>query len=185
MAQADWSAPEAAAAVQHAADAALAYLKTLPDRPVGATATHAELIGRVPASLPTGGLPAPDVVAELLARDRGRHRRHRLAPLPRLRHRRRAAGHRGGRLARRPPGTRTPGSSPAARPRRCSSRSPRRWVLEALHLPSTASVAMVTGCQMAHVTCLAAARHRVLADQGWDVERDGLVGAPAHPGADR
>jgi glutamate/tyrosine decarboxylase-like PLP-dependent enzyme len=52
------------------------------------------------------------------------------------------------------------------------------WVLEALHLPSTASVAMVTGCQMAHVTCLAAARHKVLADRGWDVERDGLVGAP-------
>src|SRR4051794_21416248 len=66
MAEADWSAPEAAAAVQQAADAALAYLTTLPDRPVGATASHGELIGRVPASLPTGGLPATDVVAELL-----------------------------------------------------------------------------------------------------------------------
>jgi glutamate/tyrosine decarboxylase-like PLP-dependent enzyme len=32
---------------------------------------------------------------------------------------------------------------------------------------------------MAHVTALAAARHRVLADAGWDVARDGLIGAPA------
>jgi aromatic-L-amino-acid decarboxylase len=31
---------------------------------------------------------------------------------------------------------------------------------------------------MAHFTCLAAARHRVLAAAGWDVEADGLFGAP-------
>jgi aromatic-L-amino-acid decarboxylase len=31
---------------------------------------------------------------------------------------------------------------------------------------------------MAHFTCLAAARHRLLADAGWDVEADGLFGAP-------
>jgi glutamate/tyrosine decarboxylase-like PLP-dependent enzyme len=53
-----------------------------------------------------------------------------------------------------------------------------RWLLDVLGLPSTASFALVTGCQMAHVTALAAARHRVLADAGWDVERDGLTGAP-------
>ncbi|HXL70175.1 MAG TPA: pyridoxal-dependent decarboxylase, partial [Rhizomicrobium sp.] len=35
-----------------------------------------------------------------------------------------------------------------------------------------------TGCQMAHVTCLAAARHAVLRERGWDVERDGLTAAP-------
>jgi glutamate/tyrosine decarboxylase-like PLP-dependent enzyme len=52
------------------------------------------------------------------------------------------------------------------------------WVLELLGLPRDASFAFVTGCQMANVTGLAAARHRVLADAGWDVERDGLVGAP-------
>ena len=66
MAQADWSAPEAMEAVQQAAEAALAYLTTLPDRPVGATATHAELIARVPKALPAEGLAATDVVAELL-----------------------------------------------------------------------------------------------------------------------
>ncbi|HEU0023020.1 MAG TPA: aminotransferase class V-fold PLP-dependent enzyme [Thermoleophilaceae bacterium] len=52
------------------------------------------------------------------------------------------------------------------------------WVLELLGLPPDSSFAFVTGCQMAHVTALAAARHRVLADAGWDVEREGLIGAP-------
>ncbi len=47
-----------------------------------------------------------------------------------------------------------------------------------LRLPD-ASFALVTGCQMAHLTGLAAARHRVLADAGWDVEGDGLIGAPS------
>lgn len=53
------------------------------------------------------------------------------------------------------------------------------WVRELLGLPATAGVGFVTGCQMAHVTCLAAARHAVLADAGWNVEADGLQGAPA------
>lgn len=53
-----------------------------------------------------------------------------------------------------------------------------RWLKELLRLPQEASFALVTGCQMAHVTCLAAARHRVLADREWDVERRGLAGAP-------
>ncbi|HET6952313.1 MAG TPA: aminotransferase class V-fold PLP-dependent enzyme [Acidimicrobiales bacterium] len=54
-----------------------------------------------------------------------------------------------------------------------------RWALDLLGLPATASFAFVTGCQMAHVTALAAARHQVLARAGWDVERRGLAGAPA------
>jgi glutamate/tyrosine decarboxylase-like PLP-dependent enzyme len=52
------------------------------------------------------------------------------------------------------------------------------WVLDLLGLPAESSFAFVTGCQMAHVTALAAARHRVLADAGHDVERDGLHGTP-------
>jgi glutamate/tyrosine decarboxylase-like PLP-dependent enzyme len=52
------------------------------------------------------------------------------------------------------------------------------WLKELLGLPATASFALVTGCQMAHVTCLNAARHAVLARQGWDVGRDGLAGSP-------
>jgi glutamate/tyrosine decarboxylase-like PLP-dependent enzyme len=53
------------------------------------------------------------------------------------------------------------------------------WLKELLRIPSTASFAFATGCQMATVTCLAAARHAVLERAGWDVERDGLAGAPA------
>jgi glutamate/tyrosine decarboxylase-like PLP-dependent enzyme len=53
-----------------------------------------------------------------------------------------------------------------------------RWIIELLGLPGDASVGFVTGAQMAHVVALAAARHRVLADAGWDVSRDGLQGAP-------
>jgi len=52
------------------------------------------------------------------------------------------------------------------------------WLLDLLGLPADAGVGLTTGCQMAHFTCLAAARHRVLADAGWDVEADGLFGAP-------
>src|SRR5215475_4707743 len=52
------------------------------------------------------------------------------------------------------------------------------WLLDILGLPGEAGVGLTTGCQMAHFTCLAAARHRVLADAGWDVEADGLFGAP-------
>jgi glutamate/tyrosine decarboxylase-like PLP-dependent enzyme len=52
------------------------------------------------------------------------------------------------------------------------------WLKDILHLPPEASFALVTGCQMAHVTCLAAARHSLLAARGYDVEHDGLFGAP-------
>jgi glutamate/tyrosine decarboxylase-like PLP-dependent enzyme len=51
------------------------------------------------------------------------------------------------------------------------------WLLDILGLPEEAGVGLTTGCQMAHFTCLAAARHRALADAGWDVEADGLFGA--------
>ena len=53
-----------------------------------------------------------------------------------------------------------------------------RWLLELFDLPRASGVGFVTGCQMAHFTCLAAARHGVLRRAGWDVEADGLNGAP-------
>lgn len=54
----------------------------------------------------------------------------------------------------------------------------RRWVLELFKLPGESGVGFVTGCQMAHFTCLAAARHGVLRKLGWNVEEDGLADAP-------
>ncbi len=52
------------------------------------------------------------------------------------------------------------------------------WIVELLGLPAQSEVGFVTGCQMANFTCLAAARHSVLRRVGWDVEADGLMGAP-------
>ncbi len=54
-----------------------------------------------------------------------------------------------------------------------------RWVLEALGLPTDAGVGFTTGATMANFTGIAAARHALLAREGWDVEERGLAGAPA------
>jgi glutamate/tyrosine decarboxylase-like PLP-dependent enzyme len=53
------------------------------------------------------------------------------------------------------------------------------WLKDLLGLPGQATFALTNGCQMAHVTALAAARNALLARRGWDVERDGLCGAPS------
>jgi glutamate/tyrosine decarboxylase-like PLP-dependent enzyme len=52
------------------------------------------------------------------------------------------------------------------------------WIKELVGLPQAWSAGFVTGGQMANFTSLAAARHHVLHEAGWDVERDGLFGAP-------
>lgn len=53
-----------------------------------------------------------------------------------------------------------------------------RWLLDLLDLPREASVGFVSGATIANFTCLAAARGEVLRRVGWDVEADGLFGAP-------
>src|SRR5690348_2652453 len=52
------------------------------------------------------------------------------------------------------------------------------WLKELFGLPPAWSVGFVTGAQMANFTSLLAARRHVLRAAGWDVERDGLFGAP-------
>lgn len=52
------------------------------------------------------------------------------------------------------------------------------WLKELLGLPAGASFGFVTGGQGANTVALAAARHHVLADAGWDVEQHGLLGGP-------
>ena len=52
------------------------------------------------------------------------------------------------------------------------------WLKTLLGLPASASFGFVTGAQAANTVGLLAARHHVLARIGWDVERDGLMGAP-------
>ena len=52
------------------------------------------------------------------------------------------------------------------------------WLKELLGLPAGASFGFVTGGQGANTVALAAARHHVLAEAGWDVEQQGLLGGP-------
>lgn len=53
-----------------------------------------------------------------------------------------------------------------------------QWMLEIFGIPATASVGFVTGGQLANFTCLATARHAVLARAGWDLAEQGMRAAP-------
>lgn len=53
-----------------------------------------------------------------------------------------------------------------------------RWLLELLDLPAESSVGLVSGATIANFVGLAAARGELLRRQGWNVEDDGLYGAP-------
>jgi glutamate/tyrosine decarboxylase-like PLP-dependent enzyme len=53
-----------------------------------------------------------------------------------------------------------------------------RWLVDLLHLPPGTNGGFATGATMANFSALAAARHAVLERAGWDVESDGLFGAP-------
>ena len=52
------------------------------------------------------------------------------------------------------------------------------WLIDLFGLPEGSSVGFSTGATMASFTALASGRHRVLARAGWNVEEDGLIGAP-------
>jgi glutamate/tyrosine decarboxylase-like PLP-dependent enzyme len=52
------------------------------------------------------------------------------------------------------------------------------WLKDLFGLPAAWSVGFVTGAQMANVTALLTARHHLLRQAGWDVESQGLFGAP-------
>ena len=57
----------------------------------------------------------------------------------------------------------------------------RGWLVEALRLPTDTGVAFVSGATVANASCLAAARDALLGQAGWDVQSDGLFGAPQLP----
>jgi glutamate/tyrosine decarboxylase-like PLP-dependent enzyme len=54
----------------------------------------------------------------------------------------------------------------------------RKWLISALELPEDTGIGYVTGATMANFAGLAAARHSLLEKTGWDVEAEGLFGAP-------
>jgi glutamate/tyrosine decarboxylase-like PLP-dependent enzyme len=163
--------------LESAARLALSYLDGLDDRPVGAAADLATLRRRLGEPLAREGKPADQVIADL-CRDVERD----------------LVGSAGGRFF----GWVVGGALPAAlaadwltstwdqNASLCAAGPAAavveevvgEWIKDILGLPPTASFALVTGCQMAHMTCLAAARHRLLANCRWDVEQRGLFGAP-------
>lgn len=166
------------AALERATELAVSFLDSLDAAPVGATATLAELRRRFAHPLPEEGIDPVTVIDEL-ARDSAGG----------------LVGTAGGRFYGWVIGAGLPAAlaadwltaawdqnaglyacSPAASvvEEVCGT-----WLKDVLGLPATASYSLVTGCQMAHVTCLAAARHAMLARAGWDVNRDGLAGAPS------
>ena len=163
--------------LERTVELALSYLQSLDAAPVAATTPLAELRGRLIRALPARGVD-PVTVVEELARDTEGG----------------LLGSAGGRFYGWVIGAGLPAAlaadwltatwdqnaglyacSPAAAvvEEVCGT-----WLKDVLGLPPSASYSLVTGCQMAHVTCLAAARHAVLARAGWDVNQDGLSGAP-------
>jgi len=164
-------------ALEAAAAHATQFLRGLGERPVAATAGAAELLARLGGPLPDGPADPAEVVAQLakLADD--------------------------GLVASAGPryfGFVVGGSLPAALaadwlaaawdqnaglfvlgPAAAAAEEVAAgWLTELLRLPPTVSTGFVTGGLMANFTGLAAARNHVLAGAGWDVERDGLHGAP-------
>lgn len=165
-------------ALDRAVSHAKSYLNNLDSAPVSATASLAELRTRLARPLTDQGVPAERVIDELASDVDGG-----------------LIGNAGGRFFAWVIG----GSIPAALAAdwltstwdqnagiyACSPAAgvveevTGSYLKELLGLPAKASFAFVTGTQMAHVICLAAARHRLLAQRGWEVEKRGLTRAPA------
>jgi glutamate/tyrosine decarboxylase-like PLP-dependent enzyme len=165
-------------ALRRAADLALDFLARLPERPVGEEASIEELRAALDVPLEDAPLPPLDVVEQLAA-----------AVEPGVIA---SAGPRyfgfviGGALPSALAADwltsawdQNGGGYPVGPSASVAEEVACAWLLDLLGLPADAGVGLTTGCQMAHVTCLAAARHRVLRDAGWDVEAEGLLGAPA------
>jgi len=156
---------------------AVEFLSALPERHVGARATRDELLGALSLPLSEGG-EEPQAVLEALASQAERG----------------AVGSAGPRyfgfvIGGSLPVTvgadwmtttwdQNPGIFVTSPLSSVAEEVASRWILELLHLPKEGSVGFVTGCQMANYTCLAAARNAVLRKAGWNVEEDGLPGAP-------
>src|SRR6266508_1102273 len=138
-------------ALEEAAAHAVQFLRGLPDRHVGPRAGAEELRARLGGPLPDGPTDAAEVVAQLakLAADGLAATWDQNAGLFVL--------------------------SPAAATIEDVAAG---WLVDLVGLPAATTTGFVTGGTMANFTGLAAARHHVLAAAGWDVERDGLIGAP-------
>jgi glutamate/tyrosine decarboxylase-like PLP-dependent enzyme len=163
--------------LERAAELGIEYVESVPERPVGPTATFDELRAALDLPLPDGPTDELEVI-EALARDAepgltqmgsGRYFGFVIGgvlPVSLAADWLTSAWDQNAGLA-----ISTPGAAVV-------EEVAGRWLKELLGIPAGASFALVTGCQVAHSTALAAARNHVLAQVGHDVERDGLAGAP-------
>ena len=169
--------PEWRPALAAAHQAALDWLEGLPDRPVGPDDDYEAMYAAFAGPVPEAGTPPEQVISELAAT---------MKPgLMAFNHGRFFGYVIGGAtpagvaadwlVAAWDQNTAMAEPSPGASALEAVTAG---WLLDLLDLPRTCSVAFVTGAQAANLVCLAAARDRVLADVGWDVEGDGLLGAP-------
>jgi glutamate/tyrosine decarboxylase-like PLP-dependent enzyme len=163
--------------LESAAECAMSYLEKLDQSPVGARTDAAVLRARIAKPLSQSGLPAEQVISELAADvDGGLHA---------VASGRFFAWVMGGSLPAAlaadwltsawDQNAHTYGTGPAAA---ITEDVVGGWLKQILGIPSQSSFALVTGCQMAHFTCLAAARHALLTLRAWDLETHGLSGAP-------
>jgi glutamate/tyrosine decarboxylase-like PLP-dependent enzyme len=168
---------DAAALLRRTADLAVAYLDTLPDRPVAGERDVTALRQQLVTPLPQAG-EDPTAVIERLAEVGGRT----------------AVAMAGPRYF----GFVIGGSLPAALAAdwltstwdqnaglfvagpaaSVVEEAVGAWLIDLFGLPADSGYGLVTGCQMAHFTCLAAARQATLESAGWDVTARGLFGAP-------
>jgi glutamate/tyrosine decarboxylase-like PLP-dependent enzyme len=165
------------AVLERAAEHAFAWLDGLDARSVATTASLGEMRGRISRPLPERGTDAIRVIDELVADTAGG-----------------ILGSQSGRFFGWVIGGGTPAAMAAdwlttawdqnAGVQACApalsvvEEVAADWLREIFDLPPTTGVGFTTGTQMAHMTGLAAARHALLRDRGWDVERKGLFGAP-------
>ncbi len=169
--------PDRRALLRQTADLAADFLDGLPERPVHATASHDELLDAFGGPLPAKGEAPGEVVSELA----------RIAEPGLIA----SAGPRffgfviGGSLPSalaadwltstwdNNAGLYVIGPSASVAEEVAGT-----WLTELFGLPAGASIGYSTGATMASFTGLAAGRHRVLERAGWNVEEDGLTGAP-------
>ena len=164
-------------ALESAHRAALSFLDSIDDRPVWPRASLEDMIDAFGGPLAEHGIDPAEVIAEMAEQaDPG------LVAIP------------GGRFFGFVIGATHPaalaadwlvsawdqnsGSSTLTPATVAMERVAGQWMLELFGLPSSASVGFVTGGQLANFTCLATARHAVLARAGWDIAEQGFRGAP-------
>ena len=172
--------PDEASALEVAYRAALDYRQSLPERPARPVIGLDEAVARFRKPLPEEGVPAREVIEEIV-RD-GEDGVHQMtAPT--------FFGYvLGGSY---PAGVaadflvsawgQNAGSAFETPSVTGMERAVCDWVIDLLALPPESGAGLVTGGTTANMVGVMAARHALLAAQGWNVEEKGLFGAPAFP----